>query len=202
MTAEPRVDGRTARRDRNTEAVLEAVRALFLEGNYGPTAEQVAARSGVSLRSVYRYFEDTDALLRAALARAVARAEPLFAIEDLGQGPLHLRIERIIEQRLLLYRTSGTEARAALSLAHGAPMVAEQLERRRQQLSVQVRDQFAPELKAAGVARGRALAACADVLLQFDALDHLIGHCAMTERQCRRVLAEGLMRLLADYAAA
>ena len=49
-------DGRTARRDRNREAVLDAALALFTAGELEPTAAAVAERSGVSLRSVYRYW--------------------------------------------------------------------------------------------------------------------------------------------------
>jgi AcrR family transcriptional regulator len=97
-TAKAQVDGRTARRDRNSEAVLDAVRELFIEGNYTPTAEAVAARSGVSLRSVYRYFEDTEALFRAAIARRVAQAEPLFVFPDLGEGELDDRIARLVSR--------------------------------------------------------------------------------------------------------
>ena len=64
-TAEPAVDGRTARRDRNRDAVLDAVIELFTEGHVGLVAADVAERSGVSLRSVYRYFDDLEALARA-----------------------------------------------------------------------------------------------------------------------------------------
>ena len=39
---EPSVDGRTARRDRNREAVLDAAIELFAEGVLSPSATQVA----------------------------------------------------------------------------------------------------------------------------------------------------------------
>lgn len=42
-----RVDGRNARRDRNTEAVLDAVHDLFVEGLIFPSVDDVARRSGV-----------------------------------------------------------------------------------------------------------------------------------------------------------
>ena len=65
MTAdEPTSDGRTARRDRNRDAVLDAVLDLFGEDSLAPAPAEVAERSGVSLRSVYRYYEDRDALYR------------------------------------------------------------------------------------------------------------------------------------------
>ena len=44
-------DGRTARRDRNREAVLDAVLDLFADGAIAPAPAEVAARSGVSRRA-------------------------------------------------------------------------------------------------------------------------------------------------------
>ena len=83
--AESRVDGRTARRDRNRLAVLDAVLELFEEGNMNPGVHEVADRSGVSLRSVYRYFEDLDELITAAIDRHLERTRPLFVIERIGE---------------------------------------------------------------------------------------------------------------------
>src|SRR6478609_12060550 len=102
-TVAPRVDGRTARRDRNSDAVLDAVHELFVEGEIVPTVEDVAARSGVSPRSVYRYFPDSRALLGAALTRRIEVAEPLWELEDVGRGSLDDRIQRLVAHRLALY---------------------------------------------------------------------------------------------------
>ena len=198
MTAgQPGVDGRTARRDRNSEAVLDAVRALFVEGTYTPTAEAVAARSGVSLRSVYRYFEDTDALLRAAIARSMVVAGPLFVLPDAGVGTRDERILRIVEHRLALYEAVAPEARASIVRAPQVPLIAEQLALRRTQLGQQVAQHFAAEAKAAGGATGKALLACVDTLLQFEAVDHLLTHGGLSRPRARRVLVTGLTALLA-----
>ncbi len=51
------VDGRRARRERGRIAVSDAVIDLAFEGNANPTAEQVAKRAGVSVASLFRYFE-------------------------------------------------------------------------------------------------------------------------------------------------
>ena len=56
-TTEP-VDGRVARRQRNIDAVLDVVMDMFVEEAMFPTIEQAATRSGLSLRSLYRYFAD------------------------------------------------------------------------------------------------------------------------------------------------
>ena len=50
------LDGRQARRQRNIDAVLDVVLEMFAEESMFPTIEQAATRSGLSLRSLYRYF--------------------------------------------------------------------------------------------------------------------------------------------------
>ena len=194
------VDGRTARRDRNSEAVLDAVRALFVEGNYRPTAEAVATRSGVSLRSVYRYFEDIDALVRAAIARSVVLAEPSFLLPHLGEGPLDERIVRLVDHRLALYGTLGPAVRVAVLRAPAAPLVADLLQRRRAQLTDQVEQQFAVELRLLRGARGRAVLGCVDALLQFETLEHFIERGGLSVVRTRRVLVTGITALLHEAA--
>lgn len=197
-TAGAQPDGRTARRDRNSEAVLDAVRQLFVEGNYMPTAEAVAARSGVSLRSVYRYFEDTEALFRAAIARRVALAEPLFVFPGLGEGELDDRIARLVDHRLALYAALGPEARAAVLRGASAPLVSEALDARRRQLFSQLEEHFAPELRSIGGVRAKALLRCLDLLLQFESLEHLSRRSDLSPARVRRVLLTGIGALLAE----
>jgi len=66
---EPPADGRAARRERNVNAVLDVVVELFTEGALFPTVDQVSKRSGVSVRSIYRYFADPVDLHDAAIKR-------------------------------------------------------------------------------------------------------------------------------------
>ena len=41
-------DGRQLRRERNREAVVEALLDLYRDGNLQPSSEEIAARSGLS----------------------------------------------------------------------------------------------------------------------------------------------------------
>lgn len=189
------VDGRTARRDRNSEAVLDAVHDLFVTGNLMPSVEEVALRSGVSLRSIYRYFEDTEALYRAAIARQVASAEPLFVLEEVGEGSLDTRVQRLVDQRLVLHDKLGPTVRAALLRSVSAPLVQAQVQRRQEQLTRQVEQHFAPEVRAIGGARGKAVVACADALCQFEAVEHLRARRGLSVTRTRNTLVTGVLSL-------
>jgi TetR/AcrR family transcriptional regulator, regulator of autoinduction and epiphytic fitness len=56
-------DGRMARSHQTRRAIVDAMRALHAEGDLRPTAPRVAARAGVSLRTVWQHFADMEALL-------------------------------------------------------------------------------------------------------------------------------------------
>jgi AcrR family transcriptional regulator len=146
---------------------------LFGEENLDPTPEQVAARSGVSLRSVYRYFEDRDALLRAAIDRRLETVIPLVWLEDLGEGPRALRVERIVSSRVRLYEEAGPMARASRRRALTNDLISESVQQTHRTLKEQSERQIAKELDMLAPAERDAMAATIDVLLQLESFDHL-----------------------------
>ena len=58
------IDGRRTRGQANKLSIVRALSDLIREGIVAPTAEQVAARAGVGLRSVFRHFSDMETLYR------------------------------------------------------------------------------------------------------------------------------------------
>lgn len=73
MADVPATDHRTAIAERNTAAILDAVQAL-LEGGSQVSVTAVAAEAGVSRVTVYAHFPSKEALIGAAMARAVTGA--------------------------------------------------------------------------------------------------------------------------------
>ncbi len=62
-------DGRRLRSQASRERIIDAVVAIIDDGQEIPTAEAVADRANVGLRSVYRHFGDMDSLYSAVLER-------------------------------------------------------------------------------------------------------------------------------------
>ncbi|MCF8505975.1 MAG: TetR/AcrR family transcriptional regulator [Caulobacter sp.] len=60
----PVVDGRRLRSEASRLRIVEAMIALVSEGHVLPSAEAVATRAGVGLRTVFRLFEDMDGVYR------------------------------------------------------------------------------------------------------------------------------------------
>jgi AcrR family transcriptional regulator len=190
------MDGRIARREANRTAVLDAVLELFSEDNLEPAPEEVARRSGVSPRSVYRYYEDREALLRAAIDRRIEAVRPLLVIHAIGEGPFDHRLEAFVASRLRLYDEVAATARASRLLARANPIVREQVERLRTVLRGQLDTQFRPELQALDGGTRQARADAADALCQLEALDHLRLARRLSPAATRRTLVEALRALL------
>jgi len=190
------VDGRTARRVRNRDVVLDAVLELFAEDSLEPGAAEVAERSGVSLRSVYRYFPDSESLIRAAIARNLEKVQPLFELDDLGLGPLDDRVDRIVAGRLRLYEEVAPMLRATLQRAPTNDILREQLDLNLRAMRRQVDQMFAPELEAMAATERREVAAALDVLLGFHTIEHLRRTRGFSGPDCRRVMARSITAVL------
>jgi len=191
------LDGRTARRQRNRDAVLDAVLELFTEGSLSPGAPEVAERSGVSLRSVYRYFDDTDELIRLAIARNMSRIRPLFVVEGLGEGAMEERVERIVASRVRLFSENAPMMRATLRTAPTNEIIRQQYEHNLEELRRQIEAMFEPELGLLDRVEQREVVAAMDVLLGFSALEHLIANRGCSVDECRRILRRSVSAVLA-----
>jgi AcrR family transcriptional regulator len=192
-------DGRRARRDRNRTAVLDAVIELFSEGHLQPRPEDVAERSGVSLRSVYRYYSDRDQLRRAAMERHLEGVAPLFEPPGVGDGSLRTRIARFVDARLALHAAIAPAARAARLAMSSNEVVRARYEAAQDQLRRQTDQQFAPELAAMAPAQRSASALAIDVLVQIEGLDHLLDRHGLAPGEVRDHLCRALATLLSAH---
>lgn len=194
--AEGVVDGRSARRGRNINAVLDVVIELFTEGELFPTVELVSRRSGLSVRSIYRYFADPAQLHDAAIKRHRKQSEPLAHLPSIGQGPLKRRVEDFVAMRLRLHGAVGAAYRATVYNAGGHPRLRDELARNRNDLRAQFERQFDRELSSLkGVERDAVLSA-GDVLTQLDSIDLLRRHRRLSVAETSHALRTGLLRLL------
>jgi len=163
------VDGRRLRRDQNREAVIDALLALFGEGVYEPSTNEIAERAGLSPRSLFRYFEDLDDLHRAAAVRQLRRARPLIDLGVDASSPTATKIDHLVKSRLRLHEEIAPAARAVRVCAHRHAVLASELRTNRTYLRNQVRELFAPELAGAGAGLLPAL----DVLCSFESYELL-----------------------------
>ena len=138
-------DGRRARGERTRLAVLEALLRLVEDGELRPTAQAVAAKAGVALRTVYHHFEDVEALRRMALDLQLRRHSELLVTVD-PKSELDERIHVVARQCRKLFEAVTPIRRAAMFDEQSSPEMAEGLRRARLVRRNFVTSAFAGEL--------------------------------------------------------
>ena len=194
IEAEPTTDGRAIRRQRNIDAVLDVVVEMFAEESLFPTMEQAAKRSGLSLRSLYRYFADPAELLEAVIVRNRVRLNDLAHLDAIGEGPLTHRIDDFVAMRVRLFDAVGPMFRATVANAARHDRVRVELVGRRNEMREQFGRQFAPELGARND-RAEVLDA-GDLLTQLDSINYLRNHRNLSSEATRTTLTSALTALL------
>jgi AcrR family transcriptional regulator len=191
-------DGRRARRSRNREAVVDALFDLLAEGTGLPGADAIAERAGVSVSSLFRYFDGLEDLKNQTVERYFTRYESLFEIPHIGEGSRAERIEIYAEARARLYDAIAPIARLARARAYDQPGLAAPLARARASFIDQIRRHFAPELTGLSAGAADARVALVDSLTSFEAWDlqHTVHE--RTAAEVRSGWRDGLGRLLGD----
>lgn len=133
-SAEAQTDGRKARGQASRRKLVAAMIALVKEGKVAPTAEQVATRAEVGLRTVFRHFDDMESLYREISTEVMQLITPQmnkpFKAED-WRG----RLDEVIERRSKMFEAILPFRIATEALRHTSPTL-----QQNQALLVQLQD--------------------------------------------------------------
>ena len=161
-----------------------------------PSIEQLTERSGLSARSIFRYFDGLDDLRRAVIRSHFERLRPLLEANANGDGSLEDRIKRFVDSRIRFNEQVAGPARTAQMRAYYAPVIAEDIHEYRRILDASVRRHFAAELKKRTKAEAEDLIVLIDVLVSFDAWELLSRDHQRSRTQIRRAWTLALESLL------
>ena len=107
------VDGRRLRSSRSRAEIIRAIIDLIRAGDMSPRAARVAEVAGVSLRTVFRHFDDVDSLYREMSSIVEEEVRPLASRPIEGRtwrerlsSMLQLRFD--IFERIAPFRVSGS----------------------------------------------------------------------------------------------
>lgn len=166
------VDGRRRRRDQNRRAVVEALLGFYDAGIFAPGIPAIATEAGISPRSVFRYFDDLDDLVRAAIEAQQDRLAPLWPV-SIHVDALEERIESFVAHRLDLLAAMGPVGRLARLRSHDHPLVGAEVARVRARLRDQVEDVFGVQLGELDDRQREPTLLAADVACSFEAVELL-----------------------------
>ena len=192
--AEPASDGRVRRGQRSGQAIVEALVGLVGEGILEPTAQQVAARAGVGIRTVFRRFSDMEGLLAEMGARVEAAALPLLV----GGEPSGDRSERaraLVGQRVAFFERIAPYKRAGNLKRWRSPVVRDRHARLVRALRADLM-RWLPELRRAPAGVADAL----DLATSFEAWDRLRTEQRLARERAQAVVERMVLCLVAELA--
>jgi AcrR family transcriptional regulator len=188
-------DRRVARSAATRAAVVDAMLALIERGDLQPTAPRIAARAGVSLRSVFQHFADLETLLAAVADRQTARVAPLLAPLP-ADWPLARRIAAVAAQRARVYEAVMPVRRAALLREPFSGEVAQRLRGFRALMRRDLARVFAAEVARLAPGERRECLAALAVAGSFSAWMGLRDHQGLSVAAAQRAVARSLRALL------
>lgn len=190
-------DGRRARRDRNREAVVDALLDLYREGNLAPSSDAIAERAGLSPRSLFRYFDDIDDLTRAAIALQQRRVVPLTRLDVDADATLEARITALVEQRTRVFEAIGSVGQVSRIRAPFQPLVGAELTQARAFFRGQIKRLMGAELSAIGPPRAAVFLSAADVMCSYEAYQLLRADQGLSRAKAASAMSETLTALFA-----
>jgi AcrR family transcriptional regulator len=145
---EAEIDGRVLRGERNRSAIVDALLALLESGDLKPSANAIAARAGVSVRSVFQHFDDLETLYAALVERQTERVRALNVDID-SRAAFASRLAMFVDHRARLYERIAPVRRATLLAAHDSPTLQRALKAAATRHAREVGEVFGPELEQA-----------------------------------------------------
>jgi AcrR family transcriptional regulator len=183
-------DGRRRRGQDNRARIVKAMMEIVHSGEVAPSAEQVAARAEVGLRTVFRHFQDMDSLYReiSAVISEEVRGDfmgPLVAADWQG------RVLEMVGRRIRAYEKMAPFKRAGDVFRHRSKFLGTDYAL----LVVDLRQRLEAELPPV-VRRDRDTLEALDLLLSFEAWSRLRREQGLTPKRTQAVIEAAVLRLL------
>ena len=190
------VDGRSLRRERNRQDIVDALLGLIENGETEISAALIASKAGLSERSIFRYFDDVNDLYRSVCDLAFSKEIEYALIDDAGVGSLDTKIENFVNQRVRIYTMNEKIAPAARSFAFKNPIIKNQLVVGRKLLRTQIIKHFAEELSVFDKQQQQVAVAIIDSLTTFEHYDMMRSDQKMSVQTIKSVLTESIRKAL------
>jgi AcrR family transcriptional regulator len=189
-------DGRIQRSERSRMAIVQAMLELIGEGSLSPTAQQVAERADVGVRTVFRHFSDMETLFATMNDQITAKVNSLF-VDEVQTGPYADRVEALIRSRMAIFGTLGPYVRSSTLQRWRSAFLQTEHERT---IRVMRRDlrRWLPEIESAPTEVADAL----EMILSFEAWNRLRVDQRLSQRRASLVLHRSILDLMSAHVSA
>ena len=100
-----RVDGRRERGRSSHKRIVEAMMELIVGGDLAPSAARVAEEAGIGLRTVFRHFDDMDALYAEITATITEQVMPIVSAPYPDQD-WRANVRDLVRRRVRVFETT------------------------------------------------------------------------------------------------
>jgi AcrR family transcriptional regulator len=174
-------------------AIVQAMLELIGEGSLSPTAQQVAERADVGVRTVFRHFSDMETLFATMNDQITAKVNSLF-VDEVQTGPYADRVEALIQSRVAIFGTLGPYVRSSTLQRWRSAFLQTEHERT---IRVMRRDlrRWLPEIESAPTEVADAL----EMILSFEAWNRLRVDQRLSQRRASLVLHRSILDLMSAH---
>jgi AcrR family transcriptional regulator len=182
-------DGRRRRGEDNRARIVAAMLEIVQSGEVAPSAEQVAARADVGLRTVFRHFSDMDSLYR-EMSEAIEIEVKAVADQPFKAPDWRGRVLELVGRRGVAFEKIGPFRKASDAFRHRSRFLGDDADR----LSQRLREIL--ERVVGDAVESETLEAL-DLLLSFEAWSRLREEQGLSVDQTQAVLETAARRLIA-----
>ena len=188
-------DGRSMRAERNRRLVAEASLQLLEEGEAQPTAQMIARKSGVSTSTIFRLYEDLEAIRDTVIQSRLEQVKHLL-IDVPRELPLEERITQLVNLRSQFYEKVAPIRRLVAPQRSTSELINKILTMNESAFFTRQKNLFADEI--AGLRSGDEILQAVDNLMSWESWDRLRSIQKFSIRKSKQVLTAALTRLLTE----
>lgn len=186
-------DGRVQRSERSRSSIVRAMLELIGEGSLSPTAQQVAERADVGVRTVFRHFSDMETLFATMNEQLTADVASLF-VDEVQSGSFSERVDALIECRVAIFGKLAPYVRSSTLQRWRSAFLQQEHERTTRVLRRDLR-RWLPEVEAAPSEVSDAL----ELILSFEAWNRLRIEQKLGLRRTTSVMRLTILELLREH---
>jgi AcrR family transcriptional regulator len=183
-------DGRRLRSQDSRARIVQAMLSLIQAGDVSPSAEQVADKAGVGLRTVFRHFKDMESLFR-EMSDVIAGEVSAIKDQPFRAPDWRGRIIELIDRRCTIFERIAPLKRASDIQRHRSPTI-----RRDSRGLVSTLREILERVAPPDEVDDPLLFEALDLLLSFESWSRLRLEQGLGEVEARRVLEAAARRLI------
>ncbi len=182
-------DGRRLRAHDSRARIVAAMLELVHGGEVSPSAEQVATRAEVGLRTVFRHFKDMDSLYAEMAGVIEAELRTMFFV-PFKSGDWRERLIELVRRRAAIFERIAPFKRAAQANRHRSPFADAETIRVAAFFRDVLKAQLPPE-----VARDHLRLEALDLLLSYESWARLRSDQGLTPRRAQEVIEAAVWKI-------